>query len=160
TFGRGTYHEELATWLEDQFASNRPHHEIVRDLLTAKGKNTDNPAANFLLAHVGEMVPQERRREDGQHEMVPITSRITRLFLGVQTQCTQCHDHPFDGDLKQEQFWGVNAFLRQVDRKIGEDGRGMLPQPGMLRMAGYPVLTLIENDNSNPSAVVCYEKRN
>ena len=58
-------------------------------------------------------MPQGRRGEDGMFEMVPITSRITRLFLGIQTQCTQCHDHPFDANLRQEHFWGINAFLRQ-----------------------------------------------
>src|SRR5262249_48539504 len=67
TFGRGTYHEQLAVWLEDKFATNKPHHEIVKALITAKGKNSaeDNGAVNFILAHVGEMVPANRRAEDG-----------------------------------------------------------------------------------------------
>ena len=63
------------------------------------------------------MVPRERQERDGQFEMVPATSRVTRLFLGIQTQCTQCHDHPFIDDRKQGQFWGVNVFLRQMDRQ-------------------------------------------
>jgi hypothetical protein len=154
TFGRGPYHEQLATWLEDQFAQNRPHHELVRDLLTAKGKNSDNGAVNFILAHMGEMVPPARRGEDGQFEMVPITARTTRLFLGVQTQCTQCHDHPFDANLKQEHFWGINVFYRQVER------RGNPPQPNMRRMQSYPTLELVENTNANKTGVVAFEKRN
>jgi len=154
TFGRGTYHEQLATWLEDQFASNKPHHEIVKELITARGKNTDNGAVNFILAHVGEMVPAQRRGEDGNFEMVPITSRVTRLFLGIQTQCTQCHDHPFDANLKQEHFWGINAFMRQVNRK------GTPPMVGMRRMGGYPTLELEEVGSINSSAVVAFEKRN
>lgn len=154
TFGRGTYHEQLATWMEDQYAQNLPHSEVVKKLITAKGKNTDNPEVNFILAHLGEMVPQNRRGEDGMFEMVPITSRITRLFLGVQTQCTQCHDHPFDANLRQEQFWGVNAFLRQVGRN------GQPPMPQMRRQMGYPMLELTENEKLNPNGVVAYEKRN
>jgi hypothetical protein len=52
-FGRGMYHQQMATWLEDQFAQNRPYHEIVRDLITAKGKNSDNGAVNFADAPPG-----------------------------------------------------------------------------------------------------------
>src|SRR2546423_1721944 len=81
--------------------------DIGTDLITASGKNSDNGAVNFILAHVSETVPPGRRGEDGMFEMVPITSRVTRLFLGIQTQCTQCHDHPFDAQLKQKHFWGV-----------------------------------------------------
>jgi hypothetical protein len=154
TFGHGTYHEQLAVWAQDQFSLNLPHHEFVNKLITAEGKNSEKPEVNFILAHVGEMVPQGRRGEDGMYEMVPITSRITRLFLGVQTQCTQCHDHPFDANLRQVQFWGVNAFLRQVDRK------GTPPMPNMRRMQGYPMLELVENKSANKSGVVAYEKRN
>ena len=34
-----------------------------------------------------------------------------------QTQCAQCHAHPFNKEMKQADFWGINAFFRQIDRK-------------------------------------------
>jgi hypothetical protein len=153
SFGRGPYHEEMTVWLEDQFAQNKKFHEIVKDLLTARGENTTNGAVNFILAHVGENVPPARRTEEGQFEMVPITSRITRLFLGTQVQCSQCHDHPFYSNIKQEHFWGVNAFLRQVERV------GQPPMPGT-RMMTYNKLELKDNPNAASDAIVFFEKRN
>ena len=61
-------------------------------------------------------MPRNKQAEEGQFEVVPVTSRTTRLFLGLQTQCVQCHDHPFNPDWKQYHFWGMNAFFRQVER--------------------------------------------
>src|SRR5215469_14190921 len=83
--------------------------------------------------------------------MVPLTSRITRLFLGTQVQCAQCHDHPFYSNIKQEHFWGVNAFLRQVSRQ------GTPPQMG--RMMNFAKLTLKDNENTARDAIVFFEKR-
>jgi hypothetical protein len=154
SFGRGEYHEQTQTWLKDQFAQNKPLHEIVKALITAEGKNTDNGAVNFILANVGENNPRAEERDNGQFNMVPATSRITRLFLGVQTQCTQCHDHPFDAKLKQNHFWGVNAFLRQVRRD------GAPPMPGGNRMMSFPPLTLRDDSAVNHDAQVFYETRN
>ena len=153
-FGRGKYHEDMTTWLEDQFAQGRPYHQIVRELLTASGDNTKNGAVNFILAHVGEVVPPPRRSEEGQFEMVPITSRITRLFLGTQVQCAQCHDHPFQKTVKQDAFWGVNAFLRQVERV------GNPPVPRGAMAMTYGKLVLRDNPRWNVDATVFYEKRN
>jgi hypothetical protein len=154
TFGRGMYHEQMDVWLEDKFATNTHYDEIVRKLLTATGKNTDtdNGAVNFILAHVGEQIRDPKLvNEEGHFEMVPLTARITRLFLGIQIQCAQCHDHPFLGTLKQEKFWGVNAFLRQVNRK------------GTLAMARNQTpgpLELVDDANVNQEALGFYEKRN
>ena len=152
-FGKGQYHEQMQTWLEDQFAQNRPFHETVKDLITAEGENTKNGAVNFILAHVGMANPRGEERDNGQFDMVPITSRISRLFLGVQTQCTQCHDHPFDAKLKQNHFWGINAFLRQVKRN------GTPPVPGN-RMMGFSPLTLTDDTSVNVDAPVLFETRN
>jgi hypothetical protein len=165
-FGRGLYHTEMKEWLEDQFAQNKPYTEIVTKLITATGKNNEpgNGNVNFLLAHVGEptidpqtarsIQPQEREamiREQGKFQMVPVTSRITRLFLGIQVQCAQCHDHPFQSNIKQNHFWGVNAYLRQAERK------GNLP---MRRQDGLMPLELIDDTAVNPVAKAYYEKRN
>lgn len=152
-FGRGPYHEQMKIWLEDQFAQNKPYNILMQELITATGSNKENGAVNFILAHTGEMVPAGKRGEEGQFEMVPLTSRVTRLFLGTQVQCCQCHDHPFQAALKQNHFWGVNAFLRQVQRN------GTPPMERM-RMMTYPTLTLIDNKSVNSDASVFYEKRN
>jgi len=151
-FGRGKYHDQMVVWLEDQFAQNKGYHEIVTQLITAKGRNDENGAVNFFLAHLGEPVPQAKQREEGQFEMVPLTSRITRVFLGTQVQCAQCHAHPFFGSLKQESFWGVNAYLRQVQR-VGAVGKKKAK--GMAR----PDLELRDNTGVNPDANVFFELR-
>ena len=150
-FGRGRYRDEMKKWLEDEFAQNKPYNEIVYKLITATGKNDENGAVNFILAHLGERTPMAKRSEDGEFEMVPITSRLTRLFLGTQVQCSQCHDHPFQNNIKQNHFWGINAYLRQVDRK------GNIP---MRRQDGLMTLELWDNPARNEKAKVYYEKRN
>ena len=153
-FGRGKYHDQLSIWLEDQFAQNKPYNEMVSRLLTASGKNSDNGAVNFFLAHLGESVPAGKQKEEGQFEMIPLTSRITRVFLGTQVQCAQCHAHPFFASLKQESFWGVNAFLRQVRRN------GTVMNRPQQRMAVLPDLELRDDDSANPDANVFFEMRN
>src|SRR5262249_35398266 len=155
-FSSGMYNEKMQVWLQDQLATNAPYHETVRKLITATGKNTDNGAVNFILAHLGEEIPngkqgeQNKQKEEGYFTMVPITSRITRLFLGIQTQCTQCHDHPFDNNLTQQQFWGINAYLRQVKRD------GMMPMRNN-RDSKAPLI-LTDDPDVNTEAVVYYEK--
>jgi hypothetical protein len=157
-FSRNNYHEALNVWLEDQFAQNIPYNKMVEALITAKGKNIGkdkdtNAATNFILAHLGEPVPAADAAKEGHFTMIPVTSRITRLFLGVQTQCTQCHDHPFDAKLKQRDFWGVNAFLRQVERKGVPPTMRQMNGPGL-------TLELLDNENINTDGLVTYEKRN
>jgi hypothetical protein len=83
--------------------------------------------------------------------MVPLTARITRLFLATQVQCAQCHDHPFYNNIKQNHFWGVNAFLRQVVREGN-------PMPRRRELPGP--LTLRDEPGTNGNGVVSYEKRN
>ncbi|QEH37897.1 hypothetical protein OJF2_64890 [Aquisphaera giovannonii] len=96
--GRMVDRAALAGWLRKQFAADRPWNEIVNDLVSASGSNKENGAVNYTLAHL-------------EGEAVPLTSRTTRLFLGQQIQCTQCHDHP-SNDWKQGDFWGINAFFK------------------------------------------------
>jgi hypothetical protein len=98
--GRMVDRPSLNNWLRKQFGSDRPWNEIVHELVSASGSNKENGAANFVLAHL-------------EFGAVPLTSKTTRLFLGQQIQCTQCHDHP-SNDWKQADFWGVNAFFKGI----------------------------------------------
>ncbi len=151
------YHESLEVWLEEQFVKNRRWDEVVRDLLTAKGKTNENGAAAFMVSHFGEAVnPPEKRKEDGNFDMIPLTSRITKMFLGVQTNCLQCHDHPFNPEWKQDNFWGVNAFLRQTVR----EGTPVTKEQntGKKKRDALPV-TLTDDPDLNVSGRIFFERR-
>jgi hypothetical protein len=100
----------LEGWLRRQFADNRPWNEVVVELVTAAGSNKENGAVNFTIAHLG------GRDRGGSYDAVNLTSATTRLFLGQQIQCTQCHDHP-SNDWKQADFWGINAFFKGVRKE-------------------------------------------
>ncbi|MDP6722083.1 MAG: DUF1549 domain-containing protein, partial [Pirellulaceae bacterium] len=101
-----TNREGLQKYLRDTFARNKPYDRMVHDLVTATGTNTPgsegfNGAVNFLAMKVNE------------EKATLATAASTRVFLGLQVQCTQCHNHPFN-EWKQQKFWEVNAFFRQT----------------------------------------------
>ncbi|MCS7160086.1 MAG: DUF1549 domain-containing protein, partial [Gemmatales bacterium] len=110
----GVSRTKLHEWLAESLAVNKPYNVLARELITARGKCEENGPANFIAAWVGEPVPGEFRQRDGYFDMVPLTSRITKVFLGMQIHCTQCHNHPFIDSRKHDQFWKFNVFLRQV----------------------------------------------
>ncbi|TWT59029.1 hypothetical protein KOR42_24180 [Thalassoglobus neptunius] len=104
----GTSRPGMQKFLRESFARNRPWNEIVYDLVTAEGHFEENGAVNFILAQL-----QGNANSEDYH--VEATAKLTRVLLGMQVQCTQCHDHPFN-DWKQNQFWEFNSFLRQTRR--------------------------------------------
>lgn len=104
--------EGLQKYLRDALAANKPYNKIAHDLIAATGSGQPgaadfNGAANFLLASQND-------------DATLATARTTRVFLGQQLHCVQCHDHPFN-EGKQQQFWAMNAFFRQmaVEKKPG-----------------------------------------
>ena len=95
----------MQKYLRDSFARNKPYDRMVYELVTASGSTKPgtenfNGAVNYLIDKVNE--------EKG----VLATSSTSRLFLGQQVQCTQCHNHPFN-QWKQQMFWEFNSFFRQ-----------------------------------------------
>src|SRR5437660_1314123 len=83
----------------DRKAPNKPWDKMVREIVTAQG-GVDKPGpAVYFLAN-GPSVDK-------------ITDNVTKLFLGVQLQCAQCHNHPFT-DWKQTEYWGMAAFFMKV----------------------------------------------
>ncbi len=95
----------LDLYLREAFRTNASYDKIVQELIAANGSNTPGEddfhgGVNFLLDNL-------------QDKATPATAKTARIFLGVQVQCTQCHDHP-SNTWKQSQFWGLNAFFRQA----------------------------------------------
>lgn len=150
------YHEAMEIWLEEQFTKNTPWNDMVKELLTASGKTNDNGAVAFVMSHLGEMVPRDKQMEDGRFDAVPITARVTRLFLGIQTNCIQCHDHPFNPEWKQDNYWGVNAFFRQVERE-GTPAAAEANQ-GKKKMTALPI-GLRDNPELNKTGRLFFERR-
>jgi len=87
---------ELEDWLASQFRENRPWDEIARDLITATGRNDENGAVSFGIAHMG--------------KPVELAGEVSRVFMGVQIQCAECHNH-FTDSWKREQFHEFAAFF-------------------------------------------------
>jgi hypothetical protein len=85
-------------YLRAAFADNKPWDGLVRELLSADGTDPKaRPASKFFLDREGD--PNVMARDVG------------RLFLGINLQCAQCHDHPLVAHYKQEQYYGLFAFL-------------------------------------------------
>jgi hypothetical protein len=147
-----TYQEQMQLWLEEQFNKKTCQFDkVVNDLLTATGENNENGAVNYILQNLGAPVAAKDISEEGHFDFVPLTSRTTRLFLGLRTQCTQCHDHPFNPQWKQKGFWAINAFFRQVNRT----GNPMMGQ----QMNTAVKLGLEDDMSVNPKGSIWFENR-
>ncbi|MEM9701136.1 MAG: DUF1549 domain-containing protein, partial [Planctomycetota bacterium] len=94
----------LRSHLTDQFARNVGWDLVAAELIAATGDVSSEPAANFLVAHVN-------------NQAVPATAVTSRVLLGTQVQCMQCHDHPQNrgAEWSQERFWELNAFFKGAD---------------------------------------------
>lgn len=103
-------------WMRVQLKENKKWDEIAREMLTATGQlryddTTKNGAGYFLAAHMGADATAEQ------------TAETARVFLGIQINCAQCHDHPFDV-WKREQFHELAAFFaRSRPRLVREEER-------------------------------------
>jgi hypothetical protein len=101
-----TSRDGMQKYLRDSFAMNKPYNKMVYELVTAvgatkPGADNFNGAVNFLIDKVND------------EKAVLATSSTSRIFLGQQVQCTQCHNHPFN-QWKQQKFWEFNSFFRQT----------------------------------------------
>ena len=103
-------------WLALKFNNNIPWNKLVYDLISAEGDNLGNPATNFLLSKI-------EFRGAGKNEVVRATADTTKIFLGLQIQCSQCHDGKTN-DWTQEQFWNTAAFFQGSVSKQIDDGTG------------------------------------
>ena len=92
-------------WLAGQFAANKPWNEIASAIISATGRNDELGATTFAVAEEG--------------SAVEMAGEVSRVFLGIQIQCAQCHDHPSD-PWKRQQFHEFAAFFSGLKSRRAE----------------------------------------
>lgn len=89
----------LVVLLTERFNQNVPWNKVAAEFVTAKGDVREHGATAIIMAQSG-------RTEE-------TTAEMARIFLGIQIQCSQCHDHPYDR-WKREQFHELAAFFPRI----------------------------------------------
>jgi hypothetical protein len=88
-------------YLASAFAADRPWDRLAAEILGSDGSDPKIGAAvKFYVA-----------RNVDSHEL---TRDISRLFLGRDLACAQCHDDPRIKDYTQEEYYGIYAFVSRM----------------------------------------------
>jgi predicted nucleic acid-binding Zn-ribbon protein len=110
---------EWRQYLYDSFATDKPYNQMVSEILLADGADdATRVRSKFFL---------ERDVEPNR-----MTRDISRIFLGMDLQCAQCHNHPLVDHFYQADYYGVFAFVNRsflyVDKNkkefVGEKSDG------------------------------------
>jgi len=99
----------LQKWLRTRFARNLRYDNLVGGLLLATSEDELGPALYFQANNVA---PDK------------LAASAAEMFLGLQLQCAQCHDHPFS-EWSQKDFWGLAAFFARTRPPADRMGMGM-----------------------------------
>ena len=101
----------LVDWLAERFEDNIPWDKIATDLISATGRDDENGAVVFAMAE--------------EAKAPAMAGEVSRVFLGIQILCAECHDHPSD-PWKRQQFHEFAAFFAGLKAR-----RVAKPEPGM-----------------------------
>jgi hypothetical protein len=97
--GKNVPEKSWNEYLRKSFAKNKPWDRLAGEIVAGEGRDgPSQPAIKFFV---------DGGRTD-QHQM---TRDVARLFLGMDVQCAQCHDHPSIDEYTQADYFGLLAFL-------------------------------------------------
>jgi hypothetical protein len=88
--------DSVTAWLTEEINAGRGWDKIASEIITSTGDVRENGATAIIFA------------QDGRTEET--TAEVARIFLGIQIQCAQCHDHPYDR-WQREEFHELAAFF-------------------------------------------------
>jgi len=96
-----------SNWLTERISSNMPLNVMVQELLSANGGTFTNAGTNYYQI---------------ERDTLKTAENVAQVFMGMRTQCAQCHNHPFDR-WTMDDYYSFAAFFSQIGRKTGEDYR-------------------------------------
>ena len=99
-------------WIRRQMRQGRPLNEFVSEMVASAGSNISNGPVNLytMLVHKPRIEPKA------------LAADFSQVFLGVQLQCAECHNHPFDR-WTQNDYYGFVSFFTGMTRKPGAEPR-------------------------------------
>lgn len=96
-------------FLSEKLNAGAPWSEIATALITATGNIAEEGSTVLISAQMG--------------DANEVASEVSRIFMGIQISCAQCHDHPTDR-WKRQQFHELAAFFPRVAvRPVLTEGR-------------------------------------
>jgi len=133
--------KQFDDWWTTQLRRNRPWNEVVTSLVTSSGINDEIAPVNYLTAMYG--------------NPVEIAATTSRVFLGVQIQCAECHDAKTES-WRREQFHEFAAFFgrARIIQHKDVDGRGT-PYAIESRADGQYTMT----DKKDPDKLIAMRPR-
>ena len=99
-------------WIRKQMQTGRPLNGFVAEMVVASGSNLQNGPVNLytMLSHQPRLNPKA------------FAADFSQVFLGIQIQCAECHNHPFDR-WTMDDYYGFVSFFTGVNRKPGVEVR-------------------------------------
>jgi len=104
-----------AQWILKQFKSNRPFNEFVADQIKGRGSNLTDAPANLYTMLV----------QDRAFKPKDFAANFAQLMTGIQMQCAECHNHPFDRWTMTD-YYGNVSFFNGIRRKQGVQYRDFI----------------------------------
>ncbi|MAG92301.1 MAG: hypothetical protein CMJ48_00905 [Planctomycetaceae bacterium] len=100
--------DEWTEFLQSSFASNKSWDRMVREMVDPDADDEATRGSAFFIS--------KRLEKYGQNptDYPGLVRDVGRMFLGVDVECAQCHDHLFVDDYHQEDYQGLFAFLGTV----------------------------------------------
>lgn len=102
-------------YIKQSIREDKPYDQLVRELLTAKGKIWEEPAVGYLVADQG-------------MRLCNLSNTFT-VFMGTEITCAQCHDHPFE-EVYQMDFYKMAAFMGETETNARGGGSMMMMGEG------------------------------
>jgi hypothetical protein len=165
-------------WLHDEFAQNAPWNRFVYDLITATGVNstggsyariagfkspadrqmeaqaTQDSASDGFLNGTGKVNGAVNWFTKFQNNVADMSGQASKLFLGVQIQCAQCHDHKTE-KWKQEDFRKFTAcFVATRARPVGDMENGRMRRVELFDVPRMPRRQPMQRKNDNTAYIV------
>jgi hypothetical protein len=133
--------DDPRSWFVSAFNQNVGYDKLTGVVLAGRGDVHEHGGLAFIA---------NRLRAGGPEGL---TAQVARVFLGVQMQCAQCHDHPYDPRWKQRDFWGMVGYFAGVRVREDQSQSPMMPGRTLVVFDGSGVARMPSKDYSAGVAV-------